>query len=129
MPTAAKRFLSAALELPGAGLQWIQASLKPRPKTPKSHADIRNRSSRRHEDLTKEERLFVASLGGASVCCDCGGRLLGGPEGGGSKNFMCGTCTSEFNLGPDRGLLFGERIGPAGNAPPERLQIYGLRPR
>lgn len=30
-------------------------------------------------------------------CCDCGGSLLRGPQGGGSYNMACPDCGSEFN--------------------------------
>ena len=43
--------------------------------------------------------------GDKPLCPDCEGRLLGGPEAGGSMNVMCQDCETRFNYTSFNGML------------------------
>ena len=69
------------------------------------------RSTRARERLTCWEQCYVRDQ---LRCPDCRGELVGGPEGGCSKNYCCKTCHSEFNLTILVGAALGERISDRG---------------
>ena len=63
---------------------------------------------------------------GQSKCPDChNSHLVGGPEGGFSKNYACAKCGSEFNVSPPLGWV--ERTSVQGNPDAVRLRaVYGI---
>lgn len=91
---------------------------------------IHDRSSKRSDKLTEDERLFMkwAFINEKPECPDCQtGHLIGGPEGGCSRNMMCGNCSSEFCITFFFGDVIGARTSDAMSGDPGRAaRIYGL---
>jgi hypothetical protein len=78
------------------------------------------KSSKERENLTEDEKLFMArSLAKsdykAITCPDCEkAELSEGPSGGCSVNMACWNCGSEFNITVSEGHVIGERISDRG---------------
>ncbi len=72
---------------------------------PEFPQDAPKRRSKEDADLKRCERALAKGK-----CPDCGStRILGGPEGGLCKNFMCGDCGEGWNLCMGMGVI--GRIG------------------
>jgi hypothetical protein len=85
---------------------------------------LHKRSSKEQEHLTGyEERV----IGKKKRCPDCGGRLLGGPQGGLAVNVCCMQCHSEFNVTIVGNAVIGQRISDRGPREiGDRAWCYGL---
>lgn len=80
-----------------------------------STSEITERSSLARPPLTDQEISYLYGVWERDqrlACPQCGGDLVGGPEGGASQNFGCYGCRSAFNLAvvPMAGYIDGERI-------------------
>ncbi len=67
-------------------------------------------SSKDGESLTPYERLCLGAVEHPK-CPDCGGKLLPGPRGVMSQNYLCDICNAEFNLSAWCKSLFAKNTG------------------